>query len=191
MACPTLPPASVQESGIPLRYEPPFMLWWIVGVHFVWCLGLLFEPVVLKSAIALVGLDWLIDWGLSAHALAVVLGGFAIMAAIGLLAEGWFRTHLRPHIAMAAMATLLLPQYFLVLIAFTSDLSVLLDPDYRSASGMPIASWILITVLFPVVWGALLHTAAILLRAELAVRGYPPWPPRGQQGRWVAYWKPE
>lgn len=188
---PVLPPGSVQENGIPLRYEPPFMLWWIVGVHIVWCFGLLFEPVVLTSAIALVGLDWLVEWGIGPQALAFLLGGFAVMAAIGLLGEGWARTHLRPRVAMGVLAGLLMPQYFLVLIAFTSDLSILLDPDYRSASGMPIASWILITILFPVVWGALLHTAAILLRAELAVRGYPPWPPRGQRGRWIAFWKPE
>jgi hypothetical protein len=187
---PATAPAAAQEVGIPLRYDPPFMLWWIVGVHLAWAGGLIFEPDVLTRAIALVGLDWLVEWGLSSAMIAVVLGSCAILAGAGLVLEKWSRDHLRPRAAMAFMAAALLPQYFLVLIAFTSDLALLFEHKAGS-NGQPIASWILITVLFPVVWGALLHTAAILLRAELAVRGFPPWPPRGQRGRWVAIWKPE
>jgi hypothetical protein len=188
---PIVPPATaVQEVGIPLRYDPPFMLWWIVGVHLAWAGGLIFEPTVLTKAIALVGLDWLVEWGLSSTAIAAVLGSCALLAAAGLVLEKWTRDHLRPRAGLAFMAGTLLPQYFLVLIAFTSDVWLLLNPP-AGQSGQPVASWILITVLFPVVWGALLHTAAILLRAELAVRGFPPWPPRGQRGRWVAIWKPE
>lgn len=190
---PTLPVQygrSLQEEGIPLRSEPPFMLWWIVGVHMAWALGLVFEPITL-SAIALVGLDWLVEYGLGADFIALILASFAILAAIGLLFEKWMRENLKPRVAMAVLATCLVPQYFLVIIAFTSDISILLDSDYRSTAGSPIASWVLITILFPVVWGAMLHTAAILLRAELAVRGFPPWPPRGQRGRWMAIWKPE
>lgn len=190
---PTLPVqhgGSLQEEGIPLRSEPPFMLWWIVGVHMAWALGLVFEPQTL-SVIALVGLNWLGEYGLGADSIAFVLATFAIMAATGLIFEKRMRENLSPRLAMAILAICLVPQYFLVLIAFTSDISILLDPDYRSATGAPIASWILITILFPVVWGAMLHTAAILLRAELAVRGFPPWPPRGQRGRWIAIWKQE
>lgn len=190
---PTIPVTAntVQEQGIPLRYEPPFMLWWIVGVHMAWAFGLLFEPVTLSSAIALVGLDWLVSSGMTSEAIAFVLGSFAVLAAWGLIMEKWAINHLQPKVALAFLAICLLPQYFLVVIAFTSDLSILLDPNYRSATGAPVASWILITILFPVVWGALLHTASILLRAELAVRGFPPWPPKGQRGRWMAVWKPE
>lgn len=179
-----------QELGIPLRSDPPFMLWWIVGVHLAWAFGLAFEPAVLTRAIALVGLDWLVEWGMSSIQIAGILATFALLAAAGLLLERWARDHLPARWALGFMAATLLPQYFLVLIAFTSDVNLLLNPP-AGASGQPVASWILITVLFPVVWGALLHTAAILLRAELAVRGFPPWPPRGQKGSWVAIWKPE
>lgn len=182
--------ASTQELGIPLRHDPPFMLWWIVGVHLAWSLGLLFEPDVLTKAIALVGLDWLVEWGLSSLLIALVLASFALLAASGLVLESWAREHLAPRHALTFMAVCLLPQYFLVLIAFTSDVSLLVSPP-NGSNGQPVASWILITVLFPVVWGALLHTAAILIRAELAVRGFPPWPPRGQRGKWIAIWKPE
>lgn len=187
---PSPPAAAVQEIGIPLRQDPPFMLWWIVGVHAAWAGGLLFEPDVLTRAIALVGLDWLVEWGLSSNMIAGILGGFALLAASGLVLERWARENLAPRRALGFMAATLLPQYFLVLIAFSSDVWLLFDPP-AGQSGQPIASWILITILFPVVWGALLHTAAILLRAELAVRGFPPWPPRGQRGSWVAIWKPE
>lgn len=180
----------VQELGIPLRYDPPFMLWWIVGVHLAWAGGLVFEPDVLTKAIALVGLDWLITWGFSAPLIAGLLGSFALLAGAGLALERWARDNLPPRVALGLMAACLLPQYFLVLIAFTSDVSLLISPP-AGQNGQPVASWILITILFPVVWGALLHTAAILLRAELAVRGFPPWPPRGQRGKWIAIWKPE
>lgn len=184
-------PPMVQELGIPLRQEPPFILWWIVGVHLGWACGLTFEPDVLTRAITLVGLDWLVTWGFSPAAIAIVLASFSILAGSGLILERWAREHMAPRYALILIGTCLLPQYFLVLIAFTSDLALLIDPPVSAQTGQPVASWVLATVLFPIVWGALLHTAAILLRAELAVRGFPPWPPRGQRGKWIAIWKPE
>lgn len=183
---------SIQEVGIPLRYDPPFMLWWIVGVHFCWAVGLMYEPETLTRAIALVGLEWLFQAGLSYTFVSVTLGLFATLAAFGLLTERWVAQHWKPRKAMVFLAVTVLPQYFLVLVALSSDVSILLDPDYRGSTGAPIGSWVLIAILCPVVWGAFLHTASILLRAELAVRGFPPWPPKGsRKGRWVAMWKPE
>jgi hypothetical protein len=184
-------PGSAQEVGIPLRREPPLMLWWIIGVHLAWAFGLHFEPESLTRAIALVGLEWLFEVGLTADAVAAALALFATMAAVGLASESWVAAHLRPRLAMVFLAVTVLPQYFLVLLAFTSDMAIIFDPDYTTASGTAVGSWVLIAILCPVVWGALLHTAQILLRAELAVRGFPPWPPRGEKGRWVALWKPD
>jgi hypothetical protein len=187
----SLSPTTPQIDGISLRSDPPFMLWWIVLVHGTWAVGLQFEPKILSQLVALIGLDWLLEWGISPQILSCVLGSFAILAAGGLIFEERIRERFGPDTALSLIGLCLLPQYFLVLIAFTSDLATLLDPHYVTAGGNPVPTWTLICALAPIIWGATLHTATILQRATLAVRGFPPWPPRGQHGRWVAVWRPE
>lgn len=138
----------------------PWMLWWIVGVHFVWGWGLLFQPQLLGRIVVLIGVDWIAQLGVSTTVLAIILLSVSILAATGLLLER--RLHnLSPGKALTILALTLCPQYFIVLAALLSDLNTILAGEFQ---GQKIETWLLLCALAPVVFGALLHTAAILER---------------------------
>lgn len=141
-----------------MREGVPWMLWWIIGIHVGWALGLWFEYDQVARLIILLGLDWLnTPW------LSVVLLLVSGLATSGLVLEKWVAQKFSFRTAFLFMMVTLLPQYFLVLTAFMSDVHTLIF-GYQTNQGMAISPWVILCALLPVVWGAVLHTGAVLER---------------------------
>lgn len=135
------------------------MLWWIIGVHYIWSIGLWQQPSILTKLVALIGLDWVVQLGLSANVMAIFLFTISTMAALGLVIEPNLRRRISRSRGLILMSICLIPQYLVVLIAFGSDLNTILSSSFH---GMHVERWVLLCALWPVAWGAILHTGAIL-----------------------------
>jgi hypothetical protein len=154
----TPPPPEV----LPCKPGVPWMLWWIVGIHVCWGLGLVVRPERIETLLILIGVDWIANIGIGPVALGGILLAVSACASTGLLFEARIEHAGRRGVWL--IGALLCPQYFIVLAAFISDVSTLGAGNVR---GQDVERWLLVCALAPVVWGALLHTASILERYAL------------------------
>lgn len=140
-----------------LRTTQPWMLWWAVGLHFIWGWALLVRPTA-GNLTVFVGLNRLVtDVGISSTILGLFLIVASLLAAAGLLLEGKI-----PRLALVS----LLPQYALLLIALLSDLEVVVTAK-NPATGQYVDRVLIISIIGPLMWAAILHTFAILERFVL------------------------
>lgn len=144
----------------PSMFFWPLMLWWAIGVHIVWGLVLIFAPEQANVAV-LGGLNPWLDLGLPAQELGVFTIGFAGMAALAVMNE-----HKYPRWRLASLLT---PQYVMLVVAMASDILILTSGEYR---GRPIPRMTLIAALWPLFLAQLLHTISIIER--LLYRWTPP-----------------
>lgn len=133
-------------------FTRPYIIWWAILLHVVWGVSILFRPSIITLGI-LVGINRLTDVGLSSMQVGSVLLIAALLALIALILD-----HRIPrHISISLLA----PQYFILVLAFISDIEVLYYGEVRNQS---VDRIVLFTVLFPVMIGAVLHTLAIYER---------------------------
>jgi hypothetical protein len=168
---PAIKATELLETPQPPQPEPcrpgvPWMLWWIVGVHACWGVGLIMRPQVLETLVVLIGVDWITNAGVGPTILGGLLIAVSIAAAVGLVIERRLE-NAGSRNGIWFIACLLCPQYFIVLAAFISDITTLTGGTYH---GQDVQRWVLLCALAPVVWGALLHTASILERYALVWR---------------------
>ncbi len=130
----------------------PFMLWWAVGVHYIWALAL-FHDSKITNLVILIGTKWLTDWGLSAYLLAGLLASASSLAVIGLAAE--------KRINPVASFILVLPQFLLMIAGSLSDSEGVISGRINANH---YDRFLLLALLGPLIWAGILHTASILDR---------------------------
>lgn len=144
-----------------VRFGYPWMIVWAIGVHLMWGIGLWVNDQV-ATLVLLVGLNHFIDEAhISPHLLGSLIALAALLAIIGLFLEG----SASPRTVLA----LLLPQYGLMIVALLSD-SIILVHGLKTSAGVPIDRVLLFTILGPMMFAALLHTASIIERFVLEPR---------------------
>lgn len=136
----------------------PYIIWWAIAVHIAWGIALLVDPYVAPVAI-LVGLHWVIDFGIEGATLGVALLIAATLAMVSLLAA--------KRLSNGVAFLLLMPQYALLVAAFVSDLQSVVSGQ---VAGRDIDRPLLFTALWPMVVAALLHSVAIVERHLLWTR---------------------
>lgn len=134
------------------RKSVPYVIWLAIGVHAVWGLALIADPLVAPAAI-LIGLHWFLALGIEGAPLGVVLFGASVLAGASLVVD--------QRIGRIASLGLLTPQYALLIAALVSDTQSVIT---SSVDGRTIDRLLLFTALWPVMLMALLHSASIVER---------------------------
>lgn len=140
------------------RRLTPWMLWWAVGLHLVWAFVLVAFPETATLAV-IVGLHPFLELGLTPDLVGIALFVAAALAGLGLVLE--------TRIGLQATLAFLAPQYLILVIAFVSDVYLFVAGEYQ---GRRIDRETILVILWPLAWGALLHTLAILDRYLLRWR---------------------
>lgn len=134
------------------QYPIPWMIWWAIALHIVWGVLLLTDSNTARLAI-LVGLNRLIDLGISDTIVAIIIITAALIATFGLLTEG--------KMPWRWSLCFLMPQYAVVMQALLSALYSVYEGEVMDRQ---IDRDILVAVLAAIILGAVFHSASILER---------------------------
>lgn len=123
-------------------------------VHVVWGGALIYSDAVGRTLI-LVGLDKFVEAGMTVDSLGIMLLTFSALAVLGLVKESEWGDR--------RCFALIMPQYFLMMAQFGSDLQVIFT-GYTTASGNPVDPVLVFTILAMPMLLALFHTWSVVER---------------------------
>lgn len=135
-----------------VRKSTPYIIWWAIAVHFAWGIALLLDPAV-TPVVILVGLHWIIAFGIDGPTLGLLLLIAAAPATISLVAG--------MRLSNLVSFLLLMPQYALLVAAFVSDAQSITT---GLVAGREVDRLVLFIALWPTMIAAALHSLAIVER---------------------------
>lgn len=143
----------MNPEGAPKPMLRPYIIIWAIAVHIAWGVALLVDPAA-APAVILIGLHWMISYGVDGPGLGVALLLAAGLALLGLL--------LGRRLSNLKALALLMPQFALLVAALISDSQSVFTgvlPDGREVDRV-----LLFTALWPTMIAAVLHSVAIVER---------------------------
>lgn len=138
--------------------DQPWMIWFAISLHLVYGSALIIWPATTTALAILGGFDHLIA-AFGATATGCILFGFASIAAIGVSFE--------QRLGKAPAILLLMPQYSLLLYAFTASIVTItqgMEVHSRSGGIVEVMRELIFIGVAPICLTAVWHTAAILAR---------------------------
>ena len=135
------------------QVQLPLILWWASLVHTGLGISVLIDNDA-SAVLLLVGLHDITN-SLGPDEIGALLIFFSILAAVGLMFE-----HKIPR---TAIISLLLPQYFLLIASFVSDVWLILD-GFENSRGQQVPTPVIFAALWAVMAGSILHTIGIVER---------------------------
>lgn len=135
-----------------LHYRLPILLG--ISLHLVWGFSLVVNNDIAPLTI-FGGLHKFLELGISPFLLGITILTFALFALVGSFFES--------QLTQQKSFLLILPQYFILIVAFLTDLLVLVDGK-NPTSGTPVDRTIIISILWPVMGISLAHTFAVIER---------------------------